>query len=136
MADDKETAPSEYPEKVRFNYIKSSSFRTIHADGVIGGVTPRLNIAAAFYSERKALPDQIVTAVRDGRLAEEIIEERVSSNSIIRELEANLIMDMNLAKSLVEWLVDKIHEIEGAVKEAREAAQAASDSESLKEVQK
>lgn len=118
MADDKETGNSDVPEKIRFNYIKSSAFRTIHADGVIGAVTPRLNITAAFYSERKAIPDQIVSRVIDGKLGDEILEERVGGESMTRELETNVIMDVAFARSLIAWLQDQVNLAEEAMKEA------------------
>src|SRR5438132_987555 len=31
------------PDRVRFDYLKSGLFRIIHADGVVGGLTPRLD---------------------------------------------------------------------------------------------
>lgn len=107
------------PKKVRFHYIKSSAFRSIHADGVFGGVTPRLTIAASFFIERQPIPDQMVYAVGDdGSIAEEIREERISRDGFVRELEATLILDHALAKRVVEWLNEKIAIIEEQLVEA------------------
>lgn len=119
---DKEVKPDRTTQKIRFHYIKSSAFRTIHADGVFGGVTPRLNISATFYNERGPLPDQTVQDVReDGTLGTEILEERIIRDGILRELEANIVMDVAVAKSLVKWLNEKIALIEKGLVETRQA---------------
>jgi hypothetical protein len=118
MAEDQEAAGTGVPEKVTFTLIKSPSWRTIHADGIIGGVTPKLNITAAIYSERGALPDRTVNAVSDGQLGEEILQERVGGEGIIRELEVNMVMDLVLAKSFINWLQDKVNYIENILKQA------------------
>jgi hypothetical protein len=111
----------EKPIKVRFHCVKSSAFRSIHADGVFGGVTPRLTIAATFYNERQPIPDQMVYAVKeDGTTGDEIRDERISRDGFVRELEANVILDVNLAKALVIWLNEKIEVIEQRLKEIKE----------------
>jgi hypothetical protein len=111
------------PKKVRYHYLKSNAFRSIHADGVFGGVTPRLTIAATFFNERNPLPDQTVHEVKeDGTLGDEIKGERIVRDGIVRELEANIIMDVAFAKVLVDWLSQKISFIENAMKEAQEEA--------------
>ena len=106
-------------KKIRFHYLKSPAFRTIHADGVFGGVTNRLNISATFYNERQPIPDQVVHSVTDaGELGAEIRDERIVRDGMVREAEANIVMDVNFAKSLVDWLQAKIKYIEDRVEEA------------------
>ena len=106
------------PKKVRFHYIKSNNFRSIHADGVFGGPTPRGDISATFFNERRPLPDQTVQIVNeDGKLGDELMEERIERDGILRELEANIIMDLACAKSMVIWLQAKIESVEKALKE-------------------
>jgi hypothetical protein len=113
----------EKPKKVRYHLLKSNSFRTIYADGVFGGVTPRLNISATFFNERHPLPDQMVHAIKeDGTISDEIRDERITRDGIVRELEANVIMDVEFAKVLADWLKTKIEFIEKTVKEAKEDA--------------
>jgi hypothetical protein len=115
------SAPENKPTKLRYHLLKSNSFRTIHADGVFGGVTPRLTIAATFFNERHPLPDQMVYEIKeDGTIGDEIRAERISRDGIVRELEANLIMDVEFAKGLVAWLQAKIEFIEKRIAEAKE----------------
>jgi hypothetical protein len=109
---------SEHPTKIRFHYLKSNAFRSIHADGVFGGVTPRLDIAATFFNERLPLPDQTAQKINDdGTIGDEIPSERIVRDGLVRELEANIIMDVGLAKTLVQWLNDKIAFIEKRLEE-------------------
>lgn len=119
MTEDKKRAEPDENQKVRFHFLKSNLFRTIHADGVFGGVTPTLGISMAFYSQRQPLPDQTVHLISsDGTLGAEIEEDRISSKGIVRELETNVMIDVVFAKVLINWLEDKVKQVEQAVSES------------------
>jgi len=100
--------PAKQPERtsLKFHYIKSQAFRTIHVDGMIGGPRPKGNgFAFAIFSERVPLPqitEQLVSA--DGKLGELVSEGTVSKEGLIRELEAFLTMDVETAVRVHEWL--------------------------------
>ena len=113
MSDTKPEQERPPEERIRFYFIKSNAFRVIHADGVWGGTTPHLGIHMAFYSERAPIPQQVVHRIKpDGRLGDEIEEERVSKSDIIREVEAEVLMDLATAKSFHTWLTEKIKKLE------------------------
>jgi len=49
----------------------------------------------------------------DGKgLGEEVLERRVGRDSMIREVEVALVMDLELAKAFHGWLTTKIGELE------------------------
>jgi hypothetical protein len=96
------------PSSVTQHYIKSNYFRVIHADGAIGGFTPRGEMFFSLFNERAPLPDVTVQAVENGKLGQEITDQRQGSQGIIRELEVGIVMDVNVAKSLVAWLEERI----------------------------
>ena len=99
--------------KLSFHFVKSNLFRVIHADGAWGGVTPHSNIHMALYSERQPIPQQVTYEIREGSvLGEELKEERVGKSGIVREIEADVVLDLNAAKSLVEWLQQHIGTLE------------------------
>ena len=101
------------PQKVKFEYIKSNSFRVIHADGAYGGLTPRLGIFLSFYSERPPIPKVIVHEVGpDGTLGDELKLERQTREGIIREAEIGITLDVEVARTLVAWLQEKINNVE------------------------
>jgi hypothetical protein len=104
------------------NYLKSHYFRVIHADGIWGGVSPRGNIHMSFYNERAALPD--ISRVTLSDQGQQVAPERYKSSSkIVREIEADVIIDLTTAKALSEWLLDKIQTLEGLIKEENENPQ-------------
>jgi hypothetical protein len=104
--------------EIKFDYIKSNYFRVLHIDGAWGGVTPKLMIRMAVFNERSAIPKEVVQQVNaEGNLGDEIIEKRIARDAIVREVEADLVMDLPTAKSLMYWLQDKIDAVESILKE-------------------
>ncbi len=98
-------------QTVTFDYIKSNSFHSILADGVIGGVTPHKHIHMAFFNERTAIPRRILHELKkDGSLGD--ISGMETRNSIIREMNVDVFMTLAVAKSIHEWLGKKIKETE------------------------
>jgi len=105
------------PQSVTFHLIKSPAFRTVHADGVWGGVTPRGGINIGFFSERGPFPRQVTYGVEaTGRLGPEDANARVQRDGPVREIEVNVVLDLTLAKSLRAWLDEKILELEEAMR--------------------
>lgn len=101
---------------IDFHNIKSNSFRNIHVDGAFGGVSPRgQHINMTIFSERWPVPTQMTHRIdEDGSLGEELAEKRATRRGIVRELEANLVFDVETAKRLVQWLAEKIQQAEGS----------------------
>ncbi len=110
------------PENLKFDFIKSEQFRVIHADGVLGGVTPRLKIFMSIWSERPPIPQRVVHSINaDGTMGAEIADQRVIRDSdVVREVEAGVVMDIGLARAVVLWLQDKIKTAEEIVAQHRE----------------
>lgn len=102
------TTDDQIPPHVRFHYIKSNYFRVLHADGAFGGFTPQGNIFFSLYSERAALPDVTVQAMEAHNLGKELLEHRQGSQGVTRELEVGVTMNLPVAKSLLEWLKERI----------------------------
>jgi len=112
------------PTELSFHLIKGNFFRVIHVDGAFGGVTPRLDIRMAIFNERHPIPSVMFHHITpDGGLGEEISENRVTKEGVVREVEADLVMDYNTAKSIHEWLGNKIATIEARIKEHVEEKQ-------------
>ncbi|MEX2213683.1 MAG: hypothetical protein WD768_06125 [Phycisphaeraceae bacterium] len=96
------------PKEIVFHYIKSPQFRTVHADGVHGGITPQGRIQMSVFSERFPIPVQTVQKIMDNQPGEEVVGQRVAKEGVVREVEVNLVMDVRQAASLVKWLEQKI----------------------------
>jgi hypothetical protein len=102
---------------VRFHYLKSSAYRVIHADGIIGGQTPSGFLQFSFYTERLPIPTMIEHAVTDlggdiKRLGQET--RREGKQGIVRDVEVGVIMTVDMAKQLRGWLDDKISKFTAA----------------------
>lgn len=98
-------------QRVAFDYVKGQNFRVIRADGLIGGVTPSGFIHMAFFSERPAIPRRLVYKITpEGQLGDEIGSEKVSRDSIVREMDVDLFINLPTAISLRKWLDERISE--------------------------
>lgn len=101
---------SDKPDAVDFHFIKSSSFRVIHADGVWGGSTPSRNIAICFYSERLPIPKLVQYGVKEGgALAGEL--DRDTLSWFVREIEVEVVMTPDAAVGIRDWLDKYIKEL-------------------------
>ena len=99
------------PESIDFHYIKSNGFRVVHADGVWGGATGRGYITMSFFSERHPIPRRLAYEIRpDGTLGQET--DRDSKKGAVREVEVEVMVDLEMAKSLVSWINDKVKILE------------------------
>jgi hypothetical protein len=119
-----ETETEATPSELSFHLIKGTLFRVIYVDGAFGGVTPKLDIRMAVFNERQPIPGVMVQRITpEGTLGDEIIERRVVKKGVVREVEADLVMDYATAKSIHEWLGRKLEEIKSHMKQNIEEKQ-------------
>lgn len=115
MAEKPYTDGEPAPDSVEFHYQKSMHFRTIHADGAIGNVTPGRYIQMAIYSERLSIPKRTVHELKpEGGLGEVIEEQTDSLKGVVREMEVNVLMSVGVAKAIYTWLQERIGQLEQA----------------------
>ncbi|HEX8565735.1 MAG TPA: hypothetical protein VF648_08690 [Pyrinomonadaceae bacterium] len=106
--DDKSEAVS---QKIQFHFIKSSFFRVIGIDGVLGGITPRGDINATLFSERLPIPDVIEHDLdENGMLSKKA--RVVSKKGVVRETEATLVLNSVAARDIGQWLIRKADELD------------------------
>lgn len=101
-------------------FVKSNYFRVIHADGAWGGITPFGNIHMAFYSERSAIPDvgKLTISAKTGQITKP--EEYEADSEIVREMEADVVLDLSTAIRVRSWLDDKIRDLQRLMTQAKE----------------
>jgi len=105
--------PEEKPKQINFHYIRSNFFRTVHSEGVLGGLTPFSSIVMNFYSERQVIPRIVTHELNpDMSLGKEIKKD--SREGIIREVEISVSMNLQAARALKEWLEARLKEAEEA----------------------
>lgn len=97
------------PTVVPFHYIKSSLFRVLHTDGIIGNITPSGLIFLGLYSERTAIPQVMVHEITDaGQVGPEHPDERVGKKGVVREIEVGAVMSVETATSVIGWLQERV----------------------------
>lgn len=106
------------PDRLEFHIIKSNYFRVIYSEGAWGGISPRGKIHIAFFNERNAIPQKTSIPVKQSGPRglqpsgeEEVLEGR---KGIVREVETEVVMDLQAAIDLHTWLGQKIAELKGA----------------------
>lgn len=107
----KKIVPKPFTGKIRYDYIKSNFFRVIHVDGVHGG--PRASggsIHMALFNERNAIPKAEEYDVKDGRLGKQTGKE--GRPGMVREVEFDMIMGLDTARAIREWLNNVIAKLE------------------------
>lgn len=105
------------PGQIDFHYVKGPDFQTIHVDGAIGGITPKNLLHIAMYSERPAIPQQITHRIEeDGSLGKEI--KRSGKSGVVRQMEVDLFMTEDTARSLKVWLDEKLEAFEQRMQDA------------------
>jgi hypothetical protein len=109
--------------KIRFHYLKSQLFRSMHVDGAIGGLSPNgQNIHISVYSEQLPLPTVVINEIDpDGKLGGEI--KRIARDGVVREVEADLVLSLDSARALMEWLGRTINESEVTLRNLAKAPQ-------------
>jgi hypothetical protein len=110
------------PETVNFDYIKSSQFRVVHSDGAFFALTTQGGLTISFFSERQPIPRRVVHKVNpDGTLGDEVKDQRVVRDAVIRDTEVAITMTMDTAKRVKDRLNEIIQKAEQAMKELTEA---------------
>ena len=100
--------------KVKFIYNKPEGYNTVFVNGLFGGVSPQGDIHCHFYLESRPLPtEQEFKLLEDGKLGEEI-GQSISPVTINRDLKVGIVVDVNVAQAMAEWLLDKVKLARGA----------------------
>lgn len=95
---------------VETHYIKNHDFKTVEGSGIFGGLTNNGQININFFTDRAPIPKKIVLEVdpSSGKIIREV--ERESKEGIIREVQFGVLLNIESAKNIVEWLNQKIEE--------------------------
>jgi hypothetical protein len=98
-------------KKITFKYVYPEDLRDLYVNGIFGGVTPRKEVYAHFYSERHPIPKKVVHSVeKNGTLGpEEGIE---LGGDVVRFIQASIVMDLQTAVAFRDWLNSRIKYIE------------------------
>ena len=98
-------------QSIEIHYIKDKHYRIYHVDGAFGGFTPKGNLHLSLFVERSPIPQKTIHKItEEGNLGE--ITDRTSKSGIIREMECGLVMNIETAQQIKDWLEDKLNQFE------------------------
>jgi hypothetical protein len=101
------------PETVNFDYLKSNQFRVVHADGAFFALTGQGGVTISFFAERQPIPRRVVHKVnRDGSIGEEVMDQRVVRDAMVRDTEVAVTMNAETAKQVKEKLEEILKKLE------------------------
>ena len=106
---------SKHDPAITFKYIFKYDYNPVYVNGAHGGVSPRGEIVANFYLERQPLPNEITHAINpDGSIAADVVavDPEHLESTIIRYVSNGVVLNLQNAKALHNWLGDKIVELE------------------------
>ena len=112
MSEKKEKKGSEVPI-LPIKYRQSSSYQVYFADGAMGGWTPKSNLSIDFYVQRNAFPETIIHEISESGKLGKVLEQR-GDKGITRERQFGLIINIQTAYELRDWLNKQIEEGEKA----------------------
>lgn len=95
-------------KELKFKYVIPDHISDCYVNGLWGGVTPRDEINMHFYSERHPIPKEAIYRMAETSTTSEQSEEPVFGGDVVRLIQASIIMDLNTAIGIREWLDDKI----------------------------
>lgn len=105
--------------RVRFTYREGPDYRTMHATGARGAVTPQGNIRFDLFTEFPLAPtDEIRNLNQNGTIGDpEESSDGVSGTiDIVRQLQVGVVLSPGDAESLGVWLKEKAEEARSAMK--------------------
>ncbi len=100
--------------EIKFKYIFNYNYNPVYVNGAHGGVSPRGELVMNFYLERMALPQSITHEINsNGTIGNETAAEPEDlKNSMVRFVEAGVVMNYQNAKEFLLWLGERIKELE------------------------
>ena len=102
-----------FPQKLRYEYKRDDDVRLNYAHGVWGGINPQGEIEINFYTESDAMPpysERIIA--EDGSFGHEIAPYDEDIRTITRTIHNRLLLNYQTARSVLEWLEEKIEMLE------------------------
>ncbi len=104
----------EFPSLLRYEYTVDNDARLNIAHGVWGGINPQGEIEMNFYLESDKLPAYTERSVAaDGAMgAEKSVYDSDKEHVIIRRIHSRILLNYQTARSLVEWLDEKLESLE------------------------
>lgn len=107
--------------KITFKYIYQDDYNPVYVNGAHGGINVQGEIIANFYFERLPMPYKLTNEVNSEGIVGEMIDTdpKDLSKSIVRYVQSGVVMNLEVAKQVYEWLGKQIAIRESQIKVQR-----------------
>jgi hypothetical protein len=101
--------------KIRFIHKRNPEFRTFFIDGAFGGISPTGKILMDLFHTSLPIPSVMEYKLTDENMVgEELFRQQ--DEGFIRDFECRIVLDIEAAKLIKEWLENQIKTIEAQKK--------------------
>lgn len=103
-------------KNIKFKYVFDEQYTPTYISGGIGGVTPAKDIVLNFYFERHPIPYKETNKILENGSMELVSrdpEVDTEELNFIRHIENGIVMNLNTAKSIRDYLNQQIKLLEG-----------------------
>lgn len=113
------------PERIKYIYEAADDYKIIYVNGAAGSVTGNSELKFDFFQEYSPFLEFSVRPIEGNRLGEEIGTSGDKTEvEMIRERKVGIIMSLEKAKSIGNWMIRTVEEFEkklaGIVKQEAE----------------
>ena len=99
---------AEKNKQIIFKYVHPTDLKDLYVNGLWGGVTPRGEIYAHFYSERHPIPKKAVHEIREDGTFNPSGEIETGGDAV-RLIQTSIAMDIKTAIAFRDWLTNQIN---------------------------
>jgi len=97
-------------KKLKYKYVIPENLPDCYINGAFGGITPRNEIHVHFFSERNPIPKEAVVEFEEKNGSMKNVSE-ITGGDVVRLVQASLVMDVDTAIRIKNWLDDRIDNI-------------------------
>lgn len=114
---------SEEEDTITFRYVFSEDYSPVYVNGAHGGPTPMGDVVIHFYLDRLALPRSFAHRLNpDGSLGEQVSAEPPGhERTMVRFVPTGVILHIDAAKVLHQWLGEQVKAAEAVIEARRKA---------------
>lgn len=108
-------------QQIKIKYVIPDNMHDCYVNGAYGGISQRGEIHIHFYSERVPIPKSVTYTIDEqNKTLVQNGEAYDFGGDVLRLIQSSIVMDINTAISIRDWLDDKIKVINKERKESQE----------------
>lgn len=108
--------------QIKIKYKYADDYNPQYVNGAQGGINVQGEIVANFYFDRVPMPNSITQEVtKEGVLINNIVatEPEDLTKSVLRYVQSGIVMNLEVAKQIHDWLGNQIALRENQIKDAK-----------------